>query len=104
LDHVDWDNGTLLVRGKGDRQERLPLPQDVGKALAALHCRGKGRKERCTPLRKDTVAALRIWLHERQGEPTDPLFPNARGGSLIARQLGIVRASVYRTLAGRDRT
>jgi site-specific recombinase XerD len=34
LDDVDWDNGTLLVRGKGDRQERLPLPQDVGTALA----------------------------------------------------------------------
>ncbi len=34
LDDIDWDNGTLLVRGKGDRQEHLPLPQDVGKAIA----------------------------------------------------------------------
>ena len=46
---------------------------------AHVRCRGKGRKERCTPLRADTVAALRIWLQERQGQPADPLFPNAHG-------------------------
>jgi site-specific recombinase XerD len=34
LDDIDWDTGTLTVRGKGDRRERLPLPQDVGEALA----------------------------------------------------------------------
>lgn len=49
---------------------------------AYVQCRGKGRKERCTPLRPDTVAALRTWLLERQGQPDDPLFPNARGASL----------------------
>lgn len=49
---------------------------------AHVHCRGKGRKERCTPLRQDTVAALRTWLQERQGQPTAPLFPNSRGGPL----------------------
>jgi len=46
---------------------------------AHVRCKGKGRKERCTPLRKETVTALRIWLRERQGRPSDPLFPNARG-------------------------
>lgn len=49
---------------------------------AHVHCYGKGRKERCTPLRKDTVAALRGWLREREGHPGDTLFPNARGGPL----------------------
>jgi site-specific recombinase XerD len=34
LDDLDWDAGTLTVHGKGDRQERLPLPQDAGEALA----------------------------------------------------------------------
>lgn len=34
LDDLDWDTGTLTVHGKGDRQERLPLPQDVGEAVA----------------------------------------------------------------------
>jgi integrase/recombinase XerD len=33
LDDVDWDRGEVLVRGKGPRHERLPLPADVGTAL-----------------------------------------------------------------------
>ena len=49
---------------------------------AHVRCRGKGRKERCTPLRKDAVTALRTWLRGRNGEDSAPLFPNARGGSL----------------------
>jgi len=49
---------------------------------AHVHCKGKGRKERCTPLRRETIAALRNWLGERNGRPHDPLFPNARGGRL----------------------
>jgi integrase/recombinase XerD len=49
---------------------------------AHVRCRGKGRKERCTPLRADTVAALRTWMQERQGQPADPLFPNAHGAPL----------------------
>jgi integrase/recombinase XerD len=47
-----------------------------------VHCRGKGRKERCTPLRKEAVAALRSWLRQHDGQDSDPLFPNARGASL----------------------
>jgi integrase/recombinase XerD len=49
---------------------------------AHLRCRGKGRKERVTPLTAPTVAMLRAWLKEQQGEPTDPLFPTSRGGPL----------------------
>jgi len=33
LDDIDWRAGELLVRGKGPRVERLPLPSDVGEAL-----------------------------------------------------------------------
>jgi integrase/recombinase XerD len=29
---IDWDNGLITVCGKGRREERLPLPQDVGSA------------------------------------------------------------------------
>jgi len=46
---------------------------------AHVRCVGKGRKARCTPLRKDAVAALRAWLRERKGQPADVLFPNVRG-------------------------
>lgn len=33
LDDVDWRCGEIVVRGKGGRSERLPLPVDVGDAL-----------------------------------------------------------------------
>ena len=49
---------------------------------AHVRCRGKGRKERCTPLRKESVVTLRGWLRERNGDDSAPLFPNARGGPL----------------------
>lgn len=49
---------------------------------AHVQCLGKGRKARCTPLRKETVTVLRGWLRERQGQPSDPLFPTMRGRAL----------------------
>ncbi|NKL66982.1 tyrosine-type recombinase/integrase [Rhizobium leguminosarum] len=33
LEDIDWREGTLCVRGKGRREIRLPLPQDVGEAI-----------------------------------------------------------------------
>ena len=35
LDDFDWRAGEIVVRGKGASQERLPLPVDVGEAIAA---------------------------------------------------------------------
>jgi len=35
LDDLDWRAGELLVRGKAGRLDRLPLPIDVGEALAS---------------------------------------------------------------------
>lgn len=49
---------------------------------AHVHCRGKGRKERCTPLRKDVVMVLRNWFRELNAQPCDHLFPSMRGGPL----------------------
>jgi integrase/recombinase XerD len=49
---------------------------------AHLSCRGKGRKQRITPLTAVTVAVLRVWLTERDGESSSPLFPTARGRRL----------------------
>lgn len=43
LSDVDWRRGELLVRGKGARRERLPLPVDVGEALAGYVQRGRPR-------------------------------------------------------------
>lgn len=49
---------------------------------AHVRCTGKGRKTRCVPLRKEVVIALRHWFRERNGQPTEPAFPNARGQTL----------------------
>lgn len=34
LNDLDWDAGEIIVRGKGGRYDRLPLPDEVGQALA----------------------------------------------------------------------
>ncbi len=41
LDDIDWHHGELVVRGKGARRDRLPLPVDVGEALAAYLLDGR---------------------------------------------------------------
>jgi site-specific recombinase XerD len=48
LEDIDWDAGELRVRGKGGREDRLPIPQDVGEALA--HYLSHGRPK-CTTRR-----------------------------------------------------
>jgi site-specific recombinase XerD len=35
LEDVDWRAGELIVRGKGNRMDRLPLPPEVGRAIAS---------------------------------------------------------------------
>jgi integrase/recombinase XerD len=51
---------------------------------AHVRCRGKGRKERCTPLAKPTVAVLQAWIREQGREDAKTLFPSSRGGPLSA--------------------
>lgn len=51
-------------------------------AGAHVRCLGKGRKERCTPLRRETAATLRQWLRELPPHPAGPLFPSARGPAM----------------------
>lgn len=59
--------------------------QDVAFGVGShVRCLGKGRKTRCTPLRPDVSAALQQWMVEQRGEPSDPVFPSSRGGSLSA--------------------
>lgn len=55
---------------------------------AHVQCKGKGRKQRCTPLRKEVVTALRVWLHELNSQPHEPLFPNAQGDFLSRNGVG----------------
>ena len=48
---------------------------------AHIFCRGKGRKQRTTPLRNDVKQALRQWLDECPGIQGRPLFVSNRGGA-----------------------
>ncbi len=41
LGDIDWRAGEIEIRGKGSRQERLPLPADVGEAVAGYLRRGR---------------------------------------------------------------
>jgi integrase/recombinase XerD len=49
---------------------------------AHVRCEGKGRKQRCTPLTRTTVQALRVLVREQRKDEAKILFPSARGGPL----------------------
>jgi integrase/recombinase XerD len=49
---------------------------------AHVSCLGKGRKQRITPLTKQTVTVMRAWTRERDGQPDDPLFATSTGRQL----------------------
>jgi site-specific recombinase XerD len=46
LEDIDWRAGELVVVGKGARLDRLPLPADVGEAIAAYLSRGRPASDR----------------------------------------------------------
>ena len=48
LDDIDWDTGVITVHGKGPRQDQLPIPQDVGDALATYL---RDRRPQCSTRR-----------------------------------------------------
>ena len=54
LDDIDWRAGELVVVGKGGRRDRLPLPVDVGQALADYLKRRRPRGE-----------CRHVFVHER---------------------------------------
>jgi site-specific recombinase XerD len=80
------DHAFLLVAVQtGLRLSELTGLQRTDVALGVgphVRCLGKGRKERCTPLTKSTVAVLRAWLREPARRNTAMLFPSAQGGRL----------------------
>ncbi|WP_158554098.1 tyrosine-type recombinase/integrase [Micromonospora deserti] len=49
---------------------------------AHVSCRGKGRKDRCTPLTAHTVAVLTSWPTTRRPAAADPLFATRRGTAM----------------------
>ena len=41
-----------------------------------MRCHGKGRKQRSTPLQRETADVVTSWLCELNGQPKDPVFPS----------------------------
>jgi integrase/recombinase XerD len=62
LDDIDWRAGVLTVRGKGGREDRLPVPADVGEAIASY-------------LRHGRPASQRRELFLRARAPYEPIAP-----------------------------
>jgi integrase/recombinase XerD len=68
-------------------QTGLRVSEITALTIASLHlgtgphvyCRGKGRKDRCTPLTSHTREILTAWLATRQAVPGDPLFCTRSG-------------------------
>jgi site-specific recombinase XerD len=69
--------GLRLSEMTSARREDLVL-----QAGAHVRVIGKGRKERCTPLAKPTVAALNSWLRDLPRGDGRLVFPNAMGERL----------------------
>jgi integrase/recombinase XerD len=62
LDDIDWRAGEIIVRGKRHTEERLPLPSDVGEAIAAYLSGGR-------PRRPEREVFLRVFAPIRSLDP-----------------------------------
>jgi site-specific recombinase XerD len=94
LEDLDWRAGQVTVHGKGHRVDQLPLPVDVGEAIAAYLCRGRPR----------TATVREVFVRVRP-----PHVGLSRGAvtTIVARaagraRLGVVRAHRLRHTAASD--
>jgi site-specific recombinase XerD len=79
LGDIDWRAGEVVVRGKARRQDRLPLPCDVGEAIAAYLCEARqptrirqvflALKAPMRPIRADLVSDVTRRACDRAGVP-----------------------------------
>jgi site-specific recombinase XerD len=76
---VSMQTGLRLSEITGPRQRDVVLGPG-----AHVRCEGKGRKERCTPLARPTVAVLKAWIKEQGDDESRFLFPSSSGGRMSA--------------------
>jgi integrase/recombinase XerD len=69
LDDIDWRASELVVMGKSARRDRLPLPADVGEAIASYLRRGRPASDR-----------REVFLQARA--PFDPIAPGVPGAGV----------------------
>jgi site-specific recombinase XerD len=105
LGDLDWRAGELVVRGKGRRQDRLPLPAEVGEALVAYLTdrrdpeRGRHLFLTCRaprgPIRADLVGDVVERACNRAGLPVvgPHRLRHALAGELLRQGAGLVAIS-----------
>lgn len=105
LRDVDWRAGELMVRGKARRQDRLPLPSDVGEALVTYLSAGRkpagsphmfltSRAPR-GPIRADLVGDVVERACKRAGQPVvgPHRLRHALAGDLLRQGAGLLAIS-----------
>ena len=86
LDDLDWECGEIVVRGKGQRLERLPLPADVGAALACYLCDVRPRVRDASRVHPDEGSPAgsrrpgRHLLHRSSRSPSAPGWTRSSKG------------------------
>jgi site-specific recombinase XerD len=112
LDDIDWRAGELVIRGKAGRQDRLPLPAEVGDALVAYLSNGRNPegarhlfltcKAPRGPIHADLVGDVVERACKRAGVPhVGPhRLRHALAGELLARGVGL--ASISQVLRHQD--
>jgi site-specific recombinase XerD len=93
LDDLHWDSGEMLVRGKGQRHDRLPIPREVGKALATYLRKGRPRSQsrhvflRINAPHREFASSSDISTIVRQAVDRAGLHPPCKGAHVLRHSL-----------------
>jgi site-specific recombinase XerD len=93
LENINWEAGEILIRGKSAREDRLPLPHDVGRALAAYlkrdrpACSCRRVFVRMTAPRQGFSSSVAICDILRRALARADLHPPRKGAHLLRRSL-----------------
>jgi integrase/recombinase XerD len=91
LDDIDWRSGEILIRGKGKRYDRMPLPADVGEAIVNYIRNGRAGTSRSlfvstvTPHRAFTNSYIVNDVLKTAFEKTGIKLPQKYTGSRLLR-------------------
>ena len=85
LDDINWDEGIITVGGKGGHKDQLPLPQEVGQAIANYLCNGR-----------PSCSTRHVFVRLRA--PLRGFFNGAAVGTIVCRALN--RAGLHPALKG----
>ena len=109
LEDCDWDGGYLRVRGKCGREQLLPIPADVGEAIAAYLQQGRPAESGSAFVLAvdgtDPRIDARLRCHRHDRAPRAPARPGRRTASRVtpvSPRLGSAHAATGR-LVDRDR-